>query len=324
MLERLAQERPLILAVDDLHLAGVDSVELFAYLERCAHGRPFLLVGVHSDDEVEEGSPLHAFLAAQSAAGRERLALGPLADVAVEDIVRSVVRTERTVRALARPLFERGDGNAFLVLEMLAHLRTEGALVPGGEGFDLVRPLERLALPSTVRDVVGTKLARLDEEQRETLEVAAILGLEFDASILSAVLGQNRIQVLKRLAVLERKHRLVAGAGASAFRFTSRRLFETVYGGIGPALRGEYHGLVARHAARPPAPRGRAGSDRGRVLSCVRHLIEANRAPEAEPYVEAAADHVALNFHVSYAAPFLERVAAALGSGTPRSGSRSR
>jgi serine/threonine protein kinase len=46
ILQRLAAERPLILAVEDLHLAGAESVELFRYHARSAGDHSILHVGV--------------------------------------------------------------------------------------------------------------------------------------------------------------------------------------------------------------------------------------------------------------------------------------
>jgi tetratricopeptide (TPR) repeat protein len=304
VLQRIASEQPMILAVEDLHLAGEESVELFRYVARNVSDHPLLLVGVYSTDEVDEGTPVHALVTARDAA--ERVGLGPLDDAGTEDLVRAVAHTERTVRALARPLHERCDGNASLVLEMLAQLRSDGVLVPKGEGLELSRPLDALAVPTTNRDLVQMRLHRLDDDQRSTLEVAAVLGWEFDPALLSAVLEQNRIQLLQRLAALERKHRLVAGAGKSALRFASRSIYETVYEGINSALRAEYHALVA-DTIQKRLPAG-AAPDGPTAYALLRHLLHAGRATEAEPWLETALDHIAASFHASWSAPFVERV----------------
>ena len=104
-------------------------------------------------------------------------------------------------------------------------------------GLDLAGELDEIALPSTVRDLVGLKLAGLDEEQRETLETASVLGAEFEASLLAEVLDEKLIEISQRLAGLERKHRLLASSGKTTFRFARRQLYEAIYDSITPALR---------------------------------------------------------------------------------------
>ena len=131
------------------------------------------------------------------------------------------------------------------------------------------------------------------------------------------MLEQPRILLLRRLAVLERKHRLLASAGRSGYRFASRVLFEAVYDAISPSLRDEYHGLVADRLLTQGEVEGAPAPDRATSYALLRHLVGAGRALEAEPYLEAALDHVAASFHASHAAPFLERVAVAFERGAP-------
>ncbi|MCK6462083.1 MAG: tetratricopeptide repeat protein, partial [Planctomycetes bacterium] len=226
--------------------------------------------------------------------------------------MRTLVLHERTVRALARPLHERGDGNPAIVLEMVAHLKQAGALVADGPGLALEGPLDEAAVPRNARDLVGLKLGRLDDGERETLEAAAVIGYEFDADLLADVAGEQRIQLLKRLAALERKHRLVAGAGGSAFRFAGRQVYEAVYDSITPALRAEYHAVVADTISGG----GGAGEGGASAYALLYHLVHADRAEEAEPYLEKALEYVGASFHASYAAPFLEKANAAL-AGAP-------
>jgi serine/threonine protein kinase/tetratricopeptide (TPR) repeat protein len=313
ILRALAAERPLLIVIEDLHLAGAETVELFAHLARWAPGAPLLLVGVFADDELPEGSPLFEFAAkATRLQTATTLLLGHLPPAVTEDLVRHVVRHERTVRALAPALRARSEGNPLIVLEALAHLEQKGLLAEKEEGLELTGPADEAALPATVRDLAALKLAALDDAQRETLEVASILGAEFDAAILAEVLGSKLIELLQQLTGLERQHRLIQSAGRNAFRFARRQLFEAIYDGVPEALRAEYHSLVADTlAAHEEAPDGK------RAYALLFHLFHAGRAAEAEPFLEGALDYMAQSFHASYAAPFLEKLADALRGAPP-------
>jgi len=299
----LARERPLVILIDDLHLAGAETVELFVHLAGRVAGAPVLLVGAFADDELPEGSPLLNL----AVPGASTIAVGSLTSAATEDLVRRIVRDERTVRALAPALRARSEGNPLVVLEALAHLVQQGILVETDGGLALTSPAEEATLPATVRDLAAWKLAALDEEQREILEVASILGAEFDATLLAEVVGTKLIELLQVMSTLERKHRLVQSAGRTRFRFARRQLFEAVYERVPEALRGEYHSIVA------DALSGGGESLDGRgAYTLLFHLFHAGRTAEAEPLLALALEHIAASFHASYAAPFLERVAAGL------------
>jgi len=307
LLRNLATARPVVLVIEDLQRAGPETLDLLGVLARTLRDDAVLLLATLRPEEVQEGSPLHALLAGVAQQpGAMTLQVAPLGRDAAEELLRAVVRQGRTVRALGRVLHERTDGNPLLLLEMLAHLRADGALVPCEEGFQLTRTVDKEALPKGARDLLLAALAGLDEAQRELLEAAAVQGSEFEPSLLAVVSGQRRIQLLKSLAVLERKHRVIASAGRDSFRFSSRSLRHAVYDALPPARRAELHGKCADGLAAPDTP--------SHPFARVRHLLLANRLAEATPeMLSAAFDHAAHHLHPGLAAEFLEGVVAALG-----------
>jgi len=305
----LADESPLILVLEDLQLAGPESLDLFAYLSRCVSGHPILLVGVYTEEEVEEGSALHELLTRAAAhEEREVYALGPLSPDATDELVGAVVVQPRTTSALAYPLYQRADGNPNVVLEILAHLKSSGALAHEADGYHLVRALDEELMPASLQDLVNLRLGKLDEDQREVLEAASILGYVFEASLLASVLEVKKIKLLQRLAVLERKFHLLKSSGRNSFRFASHQLREAVYESITPSLRTEYHAVVADTIledldGEPPPP--------PTAYALLRHFMLSEQALEAEPYLETALDYLGTNVHASVAAPFLEKLAEA-------------
>jgi len=317
LLRHEAAARTVILVVEDLHAAGPETLELFAHLGRCLPGHAVLLIVTYREDEVPEGTPLHGMLLeAARDESRRLLAVEPLRPDATEEILRAVARHERTVRALARLLHEKSDGRPLILFEILAHLRSSGLLKEEEDGLVVTGALDELALPSTVRDLTELRLGRLAEEERETLEAAAIEGAQFEATLLATVLEEKRIQLLKRLAILERKHRLLKSSGKDSFRFASRQVHEAVYEGISPSLRTEYHAVYA-DAIRETIP-GEGSPPPPSCYSLVRHLLLAERGEEGEPFVEGTLKHLAGGFHANFSAPFLERLATALAAGDAR------
>jgi tetratricopeptide (TPR) repeat protein len=294
----LAARQPLVIVLEDLHLAGSETVELFAHLARSVPGHRVFLLGVYASDELEDDAALAAL-------DVDRLALGVLPAADTEALVRFVVHSEKTVRALASTLREKSEGKPLIVLEVLAHLEKTEQLKEGGDGLEYEGDVDEIAVPSTVRDLVTLRLAALDEEQRETLEAAAVLGFEFDASLLAEVLDESPIEISQRLADLDRNHRLLAGSGRDSFRFRSRPLFEATYQAIPAGLRGEYHDLVAETLLEDDTE-----PDGERAYAVLRHLYLAERAAEAAPFLEGALDYMAGHFHASFAVPFLEKIAA--------------
>ncbi len=316
VLRRLSDKRPVVVVIEDLHLADGDSLAALGYLARSIEGRRALVVGVFDEDQVAEGSALAQIVQTTGEKGAEALSLGALSRAASDELIRAVVRHPRTVHALGDLLYRRTDGNPLLILEVLSQLREGGALVEDAGGLLLTSAATRFELPGKVSELVHVHLASLDEELRETLDAAAVLGHQFDASTLAAMLEEKRIAVLKRLAVLERRHRLIQGSGKNAFRFQKRQTSEVLYRAIPDDLRVEYHALAADtilslHEGEDPLP--------GAVAhEVVRHLLQADRKDEVAPLAVLASRHAVATYHATHASRFLEQVAGALGDADPK------
>jgi len=309
VLRSVSGERPVVMVIEDLQLAGPESIDLFAYLARCVPQHPVLLMGIFADDEIEEGSDLAEWIA-----GQDVVLLEPLTPEATDELVGAVVLHPRTTSQLAWPLHQRSDGNALIVLEMLAHLKQTGALEQEGEGYRLVRALDDVELPASMQELASLKLGRLDEDQREVLEAAAILGYVFEAPLLASVLEIRKIKLLQRLAVLERKFRLLRSSGRDSFRFASQQLHQAVYDSISPALRREYHAVVAdtiREGLEDEQP------DPPTAYALLRHLYLSGQALQAEPFLEPALRFLERQVNASSAAPFLEKLADAFSVARP-------
>ncbi|MHC4955681.1 MAG: serine/threonine-protein kinase [Planctomycetota bacterium] len=305
-----AAERPLVLVLEDMNRADPKTVELFGHLARTLVDAPVLLIATYRLDEVEEGTDFHALAAALSQReGTASIELGGLEREAVDEIIKALVKKTSTVRALSWPLYSASEGNPYFLFEILAHLKEAGALTEADDGAsaELASPIHEVDVPTSVRGLLGMRLEKLDDELKATLEAAAVQGPEFDASLLSAVTGQKRIRLQKRLAVLERNHRLVVSSGKRAFRFASHGLHAVVYAGMSEEVRAQQHSLCA----------DAIGDEEGdwdgeRSYAWVRHMLRAGRLAEAGEHVVAATEHAAAHYHSSEAAAFLTRVLDAL------------
>ena len=190
LLRRAAEDRAVVLILDDLHWATPSTVALLRHLLGEAPDQRLCVLGTYRDTEVDHSHALGAVLAdIYRRPGVERLPLRGLDDRGVEALLSTEPGDELDddLRALAAALTERTDGNPFFANEVLRHLVERGVLAQDGPRWTLSGALEDLDLPEGVLDVVGQRLARLSPEANEALAVAALCGLEFGVRVLSGV-----------------------------------------------------------------------------------------------------------------------------------------
>ena len=194
-LVQVSRRQPVLLVVDDAHWADASSLHLIRQLARAGDARMVLLV-TFRDREGEERRELGDTLADVSRIeGVTRLRLGPLVNDDVEEFVlrSSGAEQQADVSDAARSIGELTEGNPFLLCELWRTLVESGTIEISSGSVRLARPVAELSTPESVRELVHFRLSRLASSTTMLLEIAAVIGAEFD------------IDVLRTAAALEEK-----------------------------------------------------------------------------------------------------------------------
>ncbi len=194
---------PVLVILDDLHWADPPTLQLLKYLVTASATGRLMLIGTFRDSDVAQDDPLTAVLAdLRRESGVTRLGLVGLDEPEIVDLIEGMAEQEidGAGRALAGQLHRETAGNPFFVSEMLRHLRETGAIAaePDGRWSFASPPLLR-GLPQSVREVIGRRVARLGDEARQLLGVAAVIGPEFDLDLLGRAASLPAADVLDLL-----------------------------------------------------------------------------------------------------------------------------
>jgi tetratricopeptide (TPR) repeat protein len=236
----LAAERPTVILIDELHFAPDEGRALFAALALAAPGHRLLLLGTARRDLPEEWIASLDRLEHVS-----RLPLDRLSPRALQRLLSDALRSERLAEDLAARIALKSDGNPFFVFEILGGLRERGMLIrrPDG-GWSTTSEIREIEIPSSVKDLVAARIASLEGDDRDLLDVAACAGFEFDPGLAGDALGMGRIPTLKRLARIERTYRIVRSVG-ERYVFDHHQVQEVLHSSLSAPLAREYHAAIA-------------------------------------------------------------------------------
>jgi DNA-binding CsgD family transcriptional regulator len=162
--------------------------------------------------------------------GAARIALGPLADDAVVDVIADVLRArpDNDLLAMARG----AAGNPLLVRALLDGLRDEGGVAIAGGRARLLSEQP----PGQVREVVHDWVTRLSPRARHVLDVAASLDRLFGVDDLADLLGWSNEQVrppLREIAAAD----LLTTVGKDVLGFHHDLVRQSVADGVPAAVR---------------------------------------------------------------------------------------
>jgi class 3 adenylate cyclase len=251
LLSSMSSESPVVIVLDDLHWADAASLDLLRHLVVTAAGLRVAVVATHRDVDVSRGHPLTALLAElRREPAVTRVGLGGLADGEVMELIEVAAGHELPPEgiALAHTLCRETDGNPFFTVELLRHLSDTGVLQLEADGrYALVGDVDELSLPTSVREVIADRAARLGEEPLRVLSTAAVIGQEFDLDLLAAAteVDEDRlIEILEGAATVA----LVTESSESPgrFRFVHALIAHTLAQDLGPTRRQRTHLRIAR------------------------------------------------------------------------------
>ena len=178
-----AEDRPLVLALEDLHLAGATAVQLLGYLVQQTEESRLLILATHRTTAPDRSEVLLQQMAhLYGLDGVRRVDLAPLD---TEDITEYLVREGHVPRHRAAPaavvLRDRTGGNPFFLREVWRDIDRRG-------GFEATT-LDALPAPEVVRETVRRRLSGLPPAVRELVSLVAVVGEDVDVDLLQAAVG---------------------------------------------------------------------------------------------------------------------------------------
>ena len=283
---RLAATRPLVLVIEDVHWADRATLDLLEFLVRSLRHERVLSIVTYRSDELHRGHPLRVLLAELDRLRNvERLELGRFDRERVSEQLAAILG-ERPADALVDRVFERSEGNAFLVEEVL----------------DLVRGGEEDALPRSLRNVLLARTDRLSDPARQVLQVTAVGGRRVPHALLSEVAGLSDAELYAALREAVEHQVLEIDGDAYAFRHTMLRdaISDDMLPGEGARLHGAYAAALGAHRD----VRGDGAAPAGELAH---HLYAAHDLAGALPVMLEAARQAAAAYAHAEAQQHLER-----------------
>ena len=231
MLGLLSAERPVVLALEDVHWADDGTLDL---IEDSLVGAGALPLAVLCTARPELLDRRPAWTGGLPGSGAVHLA--PLDGADAHELATVLLREtgHQADDEVIERIAQLAAGNPFFTEE----LACDPALTGSGGA----------ALPDSVQGVVSARLDQLPDEQRQTLQAAAVLGVRFSADGVSALTGSDPVAPLDGLA---RSAVIVAepqaGPGLHAFRHQILR--DVAYGTLPREARAALHERAAMWTA---------------------------------------------------------------------------
>ena len=258
VLFRESGARPLVIAIDNLSWIDKTSEEFLTELIAGLAPERILLVLLYRPEYVHPWSDKPHFT---------EVRLGPLPFYAGPQMVTALLQGSTVSPELINYILDKAAGNPLFIEELTLNLIENGYITKTGGTYGLSPEVLNVPAPDTIQGIIAARIDRLDEDVRQTLRFASVIGKTFNFSILENIAepGAKLAQVLQELQRLdliyektlapeleyEFKHDLVQEVAYSALLLEKRKelhgataeAIERIYG----ERKEEYSELLAHH-----------------------------------------------------------------------------
>ena len=264
-LENLLRRGPVLVTADDLQHADPLTLHALRVLPgHLAESSLCWILARSTDSGPDDAAQLFDLLERD---GAERVALGPLPEAVIADIVAGQLGAipDRQLLSLANA----AGGNPFLVGELVRGLREEHVLVTSAGRVTVTA--ERL--PERVQKFFWRKIEGLAPRIRQLIEVSAVIGPSFAVEDVAEMLGQPPAVVLPSINKALAIGILVPDGATLTFRdsMTWRAITEAIPEPISRALHRQFGQLLL---------------DRGNELQAAGHLVRGAREDDRRALAE--------------------------------------
>jgi class 3 adenylate cyclase len=178
LLLRESHVQPLVLVIEDLHWIDAETQALLdSLIDSLPTARVLLLVNYRPEYHHSWGGKTYY----------RQLRVDPLRPESAEELLDALLGDGADLKPFKRLLIERTDGNPFFIEESIRTLVETQALVGDRGAYSLARGIATLAVAPTVQAVLASRIDRLPANEKNLLQMAAVIGKDVPYSLLEAI-----------------------------------------------------------------------------------------------------------------------------------------
>ncbi len=221
---RESLRRPVIVIFEDLHWIDSETQELLNLLtDSIGNSRVLLLVSYRPEYRHDWWKK----------ACYSELRLEPLSAQNSAEMLSALIGDAAELEPVKRFVVERTEGNPFFIEEIVRALFEEGALIRNGT-VTATHLLSQVRLPATVQGVLASRIDRLSSEQKEFLQMLAVIGRELPLSLIRRVVARADTEIEQVLTKLQENQFIYRQPepGEVRFAFSHALTQEVGYGSL--------------------------------------------------------------------------------------------
>jgi len=243
---KVAEIKPIVFILEDLHWSDLTTIEFLESLFRLVADHRILFGNIFRPNYRETSDHLLGRIREKYGSYNTEIYLEPLAEHHCQVLINNLIKVGTFPGAIRKQIITRAEGNPFFIEEVVRSFIDEGIVELDHGAFRVSDSIDSVVIPETIQDVLMARIDRLDEETKDLLKVASIIGRNFFYKILAEVAKpikdiDKRLEYLKGVQLIRERKKM----GEVEYLFKHGLTQEATYQSILLKKRKELHLEVA-------------------------------------------------------------------------------
>ncbi len=182
LLIRESQNRPFLLAVEDLHWIDKTSKDFLDYLIGWLTSTRILLINLYRPEYTHSWGSRSYY---------NRIGLNQLTTKSSAELVHSILEGDEVVSELRELILNRAAGNPLFMEEFTHTLLENGSIQRKDNQYVLSRKPSDIQVPDTIQGIIAARMDRLEDSLKRIMQMASVIGREFAFRILQTIMGMR-------------------------------------------------------------------------------------------------------------------------------------
>lgn len=241
----IEQGKACVLYLDDLQWADEGSLSLINEMAGKINNTNLFILATYRDNEINEDHDLNKIIMNWKEKNIifEELALKPFDYNRLNKFISTLLgETGEEAKQLTQYILKQSKGNPFFAINILRKLVEEKALIWQGVNWkENWEKINAMPVPSTIIDIILRRIEDLAERLNELLSIGAVIGREFEMTLLFKLLHFEREEVVRLVDEGIEKQLLERSLKRGNVIFVHDRIRSAFYQKIGEKKRRELH-----------------------------------------------------------------------------------
>lgn len=304
---KLAELKPFIITFDNFQWIDVATLNLINHLISNVNNERVYIICAFSESELsgrlkDDNSLNESFEQLKNDKNTVFVELKPFTLEDTKDMIKTIFKGLEFEEELNLNFQKKTEGNPYFIEEALKKLVEKGSIFFKDEKW-YKKEIKDEDIPASIKNIIHDKFKNLDEETKQFLSAAAIMGQEFNIDILQKMIDKNP-GYLNEMIDRAKKAKFIDSHDAfeyEFFNFRNRFLWQLLYGELQGAERDKLHKKFAE------VKEEMSSGDAGTANTLAYHFKKAKENEKASEYEKIARDKAMRNFVPSEAREYLKK-----------------